>query len=166
MIIKSAKGTIPRRRAGQEHDSGGRGSGSVLRVFLKSATGALLLAAVAAFGAETYTLGPDSQPKPGVPKGTVTQHRFESSHNFPGTVRDYWVYTPANVDESKPLPVMIFQDGSGFARETGAFHAPVVYGMIALLKGHPANAGHLHRSSRYARTERDRRSALQPQLRV
>lgn len=101
----------------------------------------LLLAAVAALGAETYTLGPDSQPKPGVPKGTVTQHRFESSRIFPGTVRDYWVYTPANLDESKPLPVMIFQDGSGFARETGAFHAPVVMDNLIAEKSIPPMLG-------------------------
>jgi len=34
VFLKSAKGTIPRRRTGKEHESGGRGAGSVLRVFL------------------------------------------------------------------------------------------------------------------------------------
>ena len=145
MIIKSAKATIPRRRAGQELDSGGRGPGSVLRVFLKSAKGALLLASVAALRGK-YSLGPDSQPKPGVPKGTVTQSvRIEPY--LPGDVRDFWVYTPANVDESKPLPVMIFQDGSGFARDTGRVSCSGGHGQSHCGKSLPANAAHLHRSS-------------------
>src|SRR5689334_8965840 len=36
MLRQSAKGTIPRRRTGKEYGLGGRGSGSVLRVILRS----------------------------------------------------------------------------------------------------------------------------------
>ena len=35
-----------------------------------------------------YPLGPDSQRQPGVPKGTVTHTRVDTSQIFPGTVRD------------------------------------------------------------------------------
>jgi hypothetical protein len=45
--------------------------------------------------ADDYTLGPDSQPHPGVPKGRVAKFTFDSSKLFPGAVRDYWVYVPA-----------------------------------------------------------------------
>ena len=35
-----------------------------------------------------YPLTADSKPQSGVPKGTVTQHRWEQSQIYPGTVRD------------------------------------------------------------------------------
>ena len=81
----------------------------------------------AAFGADDYVLGPDSQPHAGVPKGKVTKYSWTASKIFPGTTRDYWVYVPAQYDGSKPACVMIFQDGSGFQNETGAWRAPVVF---------------------------------------
>ncbi len=43
--LRSAKGSIPRRPAGQEHDSGGRGLSSVLRVLLRRLMPVLALAA-------------------------------------------------------------------------------------------------------------------------
>ena len=48
-------------------------------------------------GTNNYVLGPDSQVQPGVPRGTVTQHSW-TSKIYPGTVRDYWVYVPAQYD--------------------------------------------------------------------
>jgi hypothetical protein len=48
-----------------------------------------------------YVLGPDSQVRPGVPQGTVTQHSWTSAI-YPGTVRDYWVYVPAQYDRPRP----------------------------------------------------------------
>lgn len=59
-----------------------------------------------------FTLGPDSQRQPGVPQGAVTQHEWRSTI-FPGTVRDYWVYVPAQYTPDKPANVMVFlQAGS------------------------------------------------------
>ncbi len=87
----------------------------------------LALASIAALcAAEDYKLGPDSQRQAGVPKGTVTQHRW-TSKIFAGTVRDYWVYVPALYKPDKPAPVMIFQDGAGFVPEDGRFRVPVVF---------------------------------------
>ncbi len=77
--------------------------------------------------AQEYSLGPDSQPREGVPKGKVTQHTWSASKIFPGTTRNYWVYVPAQYDGSKPACVMVFQDGSGFQSERGAWRAPVVF---------------------------------------
>jgi gluconolactonase len=74
----------------------------------------LLLAgfmSLAAFAADNFPLGPDSEVQPDVPKGKVTKYTFESIRIFPGTIRDYWVYVPRQYDPSKPAPVMIFQDG-------------------------------------------------------
>mgnify|MGYP003638396949 CR=1 FL=1 len=73
-----------------------------------------------------YQKGPDSMPKDGVPKGTVTQHQW-SSQIFPGTVRDYWVYVPKQYEKGTPTALFIAQDGGGFVRENGAFNAPIVF---------------------------------------
>jgi len=75
---------------------------------------------------EDYRPGPDARAKEGVPVGQVTQHQWESAI-FPGTVRDYWVYVPAQYDGGEPACVMVFQDGHGFVRANGPFRAPVVF---------------------------------------
>ncbi|MCS7023961.1 MAG: SMP-30/gluconolactonase/LRE family protein [Bryobacteraceae bacterium] len=74
---------------------------------------------------QPYTLGPDSERRPGVPQGSLTKHSW-TSKIFPGTVRDYWVYVPAQYEASRPAAVMIFQDGASFVREDGAWRAPIV----------------------------------------
>jgi sugar lactone lactonase YvrE/enterochelin esterase-like enzyme len=87
---------------------------------------ALLCFAGICFGAEEYPLGPDSQPQPNVPKGTVTQHTW-TSRIFPGSVRDYWIYVPAQYKPENPAAVMVFQDGGGFASEKGRWRVPIVF---------------------------------------
>src|SRR5947209_14990437 len=56
------------------------------------AAGVVLVARISA--AAGYKLGPDSMPQAGVPRGELTKYKWESKI-FPGTVRDYWVYVPA-----------------------------------------------------------------------
>ncbi len=74
-----------------------------------------------------YVLGPDAQPKPGVPKGKVTKFTYDSSRVFPGTSRAVSVYIPAQYDGTKPAAVMVYQDGSGYVAETGnGARAPIV----------------------------------------
>ncbi len=85
-----------------------------------------MLASLAAAQDEAYQKGPDSMPKEGVPKGKVTQHQW-TSQIFPGTVRDYWVYVPAQYEAEKPAAVFVAQDGHGFVRENGPFQAPIVF---------------------------------------
>jgi enterochelin esterase-like enzyme len=77
---------------------------TILLVFLFAAT---LMAA------DDYTLGPDSQPQPGVPQGTVTRLTLAPGKFFPGTPHNYAVYVPAQYDQSKPAPFMIYMDGLG-----------------------------------------------------
>jgi gluconolactonase len=76
--------------------------------------------------AEEYVLGPDSQRQPGVPQGTVTKYEWKSKI-YPGTVRDYWVYVPAQYKPDKPACTMVFQDGSTFVNEAGAFKTTIVF---------------------------------------
>src|SRR5262245_26824192 len=86
-----------------------------------------LLAASPAIAIDDYVLGPDSQRQAGVPQGKVTEHEWKTSKVYPGTERKYWVYVPSQYDGSKPASVMVFQDGEGFASETGAYRVPVVF---------------------------------------
>jgi gluconolactonase len=72
----------------------------------------LLLSAAMALPAQDYTLGPDSQPQDGVPKGTVTKFVLLPGKAYPGTPHNCAVYVPAQYDASKPTPFMIFLDGS------------------------------------------------------
>src|SRR5436853_702556 len=73
----------------------------------------MLALATALSGADDYVLGPDSQPQPGVPKGTVTRHTLPPGKQYPGTPHTYSIYVPAQYDPAKPAPYMIFLDGSG-----------------------------------------------------
>ena len=66
------------------------------------------LVAALSLHAQTYTLGPDSQPKAGVPHGTVTKYILPPGKFYPGTPHDYSVYVPAQYDAAKPTPFMIF----------------------------------------------------------
>ncbi len=100
--------------------------------------GAALFAA--ALHADTYSLGPDSLPQPGVPHGSLTHHTW-TSKIFPGTTRDYWVYVPAQYDGSKPACVMVFQDGGGFVSEKGAWRAPVVFDNLIQQGAMPVTIG-------------------------
>ena len=67
------------------------------------------------FGQE-YPLGPEFKRQPGVPAGKVTKHSW-TSKIFPGTVRDYWVYVPAQYDAASPAAVVVFQDGHRYVSD-------------------------------------------------
>jgi len=75
-----------------------------------------------------YDLGPDSEQKPGVPRGTITRHQWMQSEVYPGTVREYWVYVPAQYDPKgdKPAAVMVFQDGRNYVGNDSSFRATTV----------------------------------------
>ena len=84
--------------------------------------------------ADDYKPGPDSLPQPGVPKGELVKGTFDQSKVFPGTVRDYTVYLPAQLDRAKPAPVMVLQDGGGFS-------APIAFDNLIHKKEIPALVG-------------------------
>lgn len=87
----------------------------------------------------TYPLGPDSQPQAGVPKGTVTKYKLAPGKIYPGTPHDYSVYVPAQYDASKPIPFMIFLDGSGAANDN--VRVPVVFDNLIAKGDIPAMIG-------------------------
>ncbi|MEM0970722.1 MAG: hypothetical protein AAGJ31_15315, partial [Verrucomicrobiota bacterium] len=69
-----------------------------------------------------YPEDPDNLRQDGVPQGTVTEHEFAESAIFPGTVRDYFVYQPAQYDEATPAALMVFQDGKSYLK-----NVPIVF---------------------------------------
>jgi len=76
--------------------------------------------------AEDYQHGPDSERRPNVPRGEVTEHVWRSEI-FPDTVRRYWVYVPAQYDASTSAAVMVFQDGHAYVNEQGDFRVATVF---------------------------------------
>lgn len=74
-----------------------------------------------------YPHGPDSFVKEGVPQGTVTHHVWKDSQVFPGTIRRYYVYVPAQYSPSEPAALMVFQDGHTFIKENGDYRMPTVF---------------------------------------
>lgn len=78
-------------------------------------------------GQAAYPFGRDSYAHPGVPKGKLTKHVFESEKVYPGTRRAYYVYVPAQYDSTKPAALMVFQDGHTYVKADGDFRTPVVF---------------------------------------
>jgi enterochelin esterase family protein len=95
---------------------------------------------LAVSAAEDYQPGPDSQEQPGVPQGKVTQHTW-TSKIFEGTVRDYWIYVPAEYDPQKPACVMVFQDGQAYVNKKGDFRVPIVFDNLIYKKEMPVTIG-------------------------
>ncbi|HEY6290445.1 MAG TPA: SMP-30/gluconolactonase/LRE family protein [Terriglobia bacterium] len=100
----------------------------------------LVLAAGTLRAADEYPLGADSQRQPGVPQGAVTHYTW-TSQIFPGTVRDYWVYVPAQYTPEKPACVMVFQDGEGFIKEDGRARVPIVFDNLIAKHQMPVTIG-------------------------
>jgi len=61
--------------------------------------------------ADEYPVHPDSKPQDGVPQGEIKGPFEWKSDIFPGTVREYAIYVPAQYDAAKPACTMIVQDG-------------------------------------------------------
>jgi enterochelin esterase-like enzyme len=99
-----------------------------------------LLIAPAAFAAENYQLGPDSQRQEGVPRGKVEKFSW-TSEIFKETVRDCWVYIPSQYDGKTPACIMVFQDGSGYVDETGGWRVPIVFDNLIAKKEMPVTVG-------------------------
>src|SRR6476660_6716309 len=102
---------------------------------------AILLTPAFVAAQEPYKLGPDSQKQAGVPEGKVTPMPKWESKIFPGTVRDWWIYVPAQYDAKKPACVMIFQDGGGYVSDKGSFRVPVVFDNLIHKKEMPVTIG-------------------------
>src|SRR5712691_5714773 len=101
---------------------------------------ALLIIPLSLRAKDDYVLEGDSLEQAGVPKGKVTKHSWTSTI-FPGTVRDYWVYVPAQYDPKTPACVMVFQDGNSYQDPKGQFRVPVVFDNLIHKKEMPVTVG-------------------------
>jgi len=105
---------------------------------------ASLLAISGAFAAPTddvYSLGPDSLPHEGVPRGKVIGPLTLASQVFTNTTRHYWIYVPAQYDPKKPAALMIFQDGQAFVSLTGEYRIPNVFDNLIYRREMPVTIG-------------------------
>ena len=68
-------------------------------------------APAAARKAGEYAHGPDSKPQEGVPKGKLLGPLEFRSKVIANTVRQYWIYVPAQYTDAKPACLLVFQDG-------------------------------------------------------
>lgn len=99
-------------------------------------------AAPAAMAEEkTYEYGPDSQRQEGVPRGQVTQFVWQDSKVYPGTIRRYWVYVPAQYRPEEPAALMVFQDGHAYVDEQGQFRVPIVFDNLIHRRQMPVTIG-------------------------
>ncbi len=88
---------------------------------------ALFVSARLARGADDYKLGPDSSRQPGVPQGRVDGPLVWKSQVFRDTVRQYWVYVPAQYDAARPAALMVFQDGHKYVNTEQEYRVPIVF---------------------------------------
>jgi enterochelin esterase family protein len=87
-----------------------------------------LLAAPALLAAQdAFKPTPDHEPSPNGPHGVVTQMLAWESKIFPNTVRDWWVYVPAQYQPDGSAAVMVFQDGRGYQDLKGHWRVPTVF---------------------------------------
>ncbi len=106
------------------------------------AVSAVLLGVVAALAAkDDYKYGPDSEEHADVPKGQWWKF-IHKSDVFAGTVRNVWVYVPAQYNAKEPACVMVFQDGVRFyANRKGQFRTPTVFDNLMHKKQMPVTIG-------------------------
>ena len=104
---------------------------------------------------QKYKFTEDSLPQEGVPKGSVEEYTLEESSIYPGSTHHYWVYVPAQYDETKPACVMVFLDGADFVHTKGEMRVPTVFdnlihkGVMPVTIGIFVNPGRRGEDKRY-----------------
>ena len=88
-----------------------------------------------------FKLGPDSLPQAGVPKGRLEGPILFKSKVFAGTVREYWLFVPAQYTPDKPACVLVFQDGQRATNPKGQLRVPQVMENLIAKKEMPVTIG-------------------------
>lgn len=87
-----------------------------------------------------YSFSEDSKRHDGVPKGVVTKYIWRSTL-LEGTIREYYLYVPAQYNPDKAAALMVFQDGQAYVSETGDFRVPIVFDNLIHKKDMPVTIG-------------------------
>lgn len=87
----------------------------------------LVLLCSSAHAIDDYKLTALSQEKAEVPKGRVIAMPAHESKIYAGTVRDWWLYVPAQYKAEQPANLMVFQDGHDYVGLKGAWRVPTVF---------------------------------------
>jgi len=65
----------------------------------------------------------DSYPRPGVPRGTLSEKKTITSKIYDGATADYWIYASPGVDPARPSALMVWQDGQGIVNgDLSSYH--------------------------------------------
>src|SRR5450631_4345259 len=88
-----------------------------------------------------YSLGPDSLPQAGVPKGEIRGPFTLASTAYPGTQHTYWVYVPAQYDPAVAASLMIYNDGQAFMNPDGDLRAQNVMDNLIFRRELPVMIG-------------------------
>lgn len=72
-----------------------------------------------------YQHGPDSHPRPGVPRGTTTAWQLDAEA-YPGTSRTVWTHVPAGLDPDRPAALAVVNDGWWYLDPDGDVRGAVV----------------------------------------
>ncbi len=88
-----------------------------------------------------YVLGNNSKQYEGIPKGTVKKYTWKSPNVYPNTVREYFVYVPAQYKASSPAALMVFQDGHAYADLEGSYRVPTVFDNLIAQEKMPVTIG-------------------------
>jgi enterochelin esterase family protein len=83
--------------------------------------------ALSASAIDDYKLTADHEERAEVPRGTLTPMPAWESKVFAGTVRDWWVYVPANFKPDGSAALMVFQDGHDYVNAKGNWRVPIVF---------------------------------------
>jgi enterochelin esterase-like enzyme len=83
-----------------------------------------ILASLNHAGDAPYNPCAEAYPDASIAHGTVPKYAdWDETTIYPETVRDLWVYQPANLDSTRPAALIIFNDGAGYLSRTGAVRA-------------------------------------------
>lgn len=101
----------------------------------------LLFLVAGALAIDDYPLTPDHERQPDVPRGTVEKMPPWESKVFAGTIRDWWIYIPANHRPGAGTALMVFQDGHDYINEKGNWRVPVVFDNLIARNEMPPTIG-------------------------
>ena len=88
-----------------------------------------------------YPPGPDSLPQAGVPRGKLEGPLLFRSQIFTNTVRQYWIFVPAQYTPEKAACVLVFQDGQRATKTNGALRVPQVMENLIAKREMPVTIG-------------------------